>query len=264
MRFYIYAYLNPITMMPFYIGKGTENRCLYHITKAKEKRKGSRESSCVIHCRRLLKVGLEPIIMIISENLSENDAFEKEKTFIELFGRQDINDGILVNNTDGGEGFSNLVRSKTHCDNISKAKVGFKHTSESKNKMRKPKTYTAESKNKFKERRKAFANLPENKKRVSEQFLNTTLSIEHREKISNSLKTKYAEGIPHLHKIGAEHPGALYWTLCTPSNEIIQIPALRHFCNENNLNYSSLRNTLQTKKPISRGLSKGWQIISVS
>lgn len=103
-------------------------------------------------------------VEILFENLEWNSACEKERELIKLYGRRDLNEGSLVNMTDGGDGvenpseevrkkngdahrglvgwnkgltketderirayaekLKNKVRSKEHCENISKSKKG--------------------------------------------------------------------------------------------------------------------------------------------
>ena len=48
-----------------------------------------------------------PIVKIVCENLSSVEALEKEKELIKLYGRRDLNEGSLVNHTDGGDGVWN-------------------------------------------------------------------------------------------------------------------------------------------------------------
>jgi hypothetical protein len=73
-------------------------------------------------------------IEILFEDLTWEQAKEKEKEFIALYGRRDLGLGTLVNLTDGGEGT-----------------VGFRHTKETKDKCRlaaKNQIHTEESKRK--------------------------------------------------------------------------------------------------------------------
>lgn len=73
-------------------------------------------------------------IEILFEDLTWEQAKEKEKEFIALYGRRDLGLGTLVNLTDGGEGT-----------------VGFRHTKETKEKCRlaaKNQIHTEESKRK--------------------------------------------------------------------------------------------------------------------
>ena len=83
-NYYVYAYLRE-NGTPYYIGKGTKNR-------AWNKHKN---------------INLPPNknnIIILESNLTEQQAFDKEKQLIKKYGRKNINTGILINRTDGGTG----------------------------------------------------------------------------------------------------------------------------------------------------------------
>ena len=107
--FYVYIYLRE-DGTPYYVGKGRGIR-------AWTKSKG--------------EVG-KPIqpdrINILKDNLTEYEAFDLEKLTILLYGRKDINTGILRNKTDGGDGASGYKYSPEQCaargPAISKAKKG--------------------------------------------------------------------------------------------------------------------------------------------
>lgn len=82
-KYYCYFYLRE-DGTPYYVGKGCGNRInsKYHpgiYLPPKNRR------------------------IIISENLSEKEAYELEKKYIKFYGRKDLGTGILYNRTDGGD-----------------------------------------------------------------------------------------------------------------------------------------------------------------
>ena len=88
--YYVYSYLRE-DCSPYYIGKGSGNRAY---TKGPKEVKPPKDKSRV----RILK-----------ENLTEEDAFLVEKLYILMFGRKDLDTGILRNKTDGGDGASGTI-----------------------------------------------------------------------------------------------------------------------------------------------------------
>jgi hypothetical protein len=115
-KFYVYVYLDPrkpgefiydeykFNYEPFYVGKGKGYRMNKHLSEVK----------CGIYkkdhkhnkIKKILEMGLFPIILKIKKNLSENNALKIEKNVIKLIGRSDNKLGPLANTTDGGDGIS--------------------------------------------------------------------------------------------------------------------------------------------------------------
>ena len=87
-EYYTYAYLRE-DGTPYYIGKGKDNRInrkrKYEIKPPKDKNR----------------------IIFLKQNLTEEEAFKHEIYMISVFGRKDLETGILYNRTDGGDGHSN-------------------------------------------------------------------------------------------------------------------------------------------------------------
>jgi hypothetical protein len=113
--FYVYAYLRA-NGTPYYIGKG----------KAKRAWDRSHIISVPEETHRIL---------ILIQNLTEDEALEKESFLIKWYGRKNNNTGILRNLTDGGKGgwdhiHSNKELSEKRINATKTALTGKKKTKE--------------------------------------------------------------------------------------------------------------------------------------
>jgi hypothetical protein len=113
----VYRHIRKDTDKPFYIGIGSS------INRAYQKR--SRNS----HWKNIVsKTDYE--VEILFDDLTYEQAKEKEIEFIKLYGRNDIGTGILCNMTDGGDGNNNFsVETK---EKISKSLRGKTQSEETK------------------------------------------------------------------------------------------------------------------------------------
>jgi len=117
--FYVYAYLDPrkpgnysygdldFNYEPFYIGKGKGDRMKHHL---RENKKYNPHKNRVIS--NIIRNGMDPIILILDDNLSENDALSIEISTISKIGRKNLKKGPLTNLTNGGEGSSGHIQSE--------------------------------------------------------------------------------------------------------------------------------------------------------
>jgi len=104
--YYVYVYFR-LTGEPCYVGKGSENRFMKHLT---------RETNA--HLRSIIKqAGGDLPRVIIRNGLSERDAFATEIALIKAIGRE-AHGGPLVNLTDGGEGPSGMI-----CSDETRSKI---------------------------------------------------------------------------------------------------------------------------------------------
>ena len=98
---YVYTYSYP-SGVPFYVGKGRGRRLKVHLYDAKAGRNTGKWAVKVI--AKLLRNGQEPIVKKIATGLDNEFACFVEEEFISKYGRRDLNSGILVNCTKGGDG----------------------------------------------------------------------------------------------------------------------------------------------------------------
>jgi hypothetical protein len=97
--YYIYEYIDPRTSLPFYIGKGKNNRKYNHLKNEKESKHENPDKFQII--QDILAEGLFPVIREIESNIEkESDAYAREDHYIFHYGRKGIDkDGILTNKT---------------------------------------------------------------------------------------------------------------------------------------------------------------------
>lgn len=121
--------------MPFYVGKGHGKRCEFHLDEAKYY--SNRKSLKLNKIRKLMSLGLKPIITKVEENVSDADAIEFECLLIAEM--RDI--GIpLTNMTEGGDGAKGYKHTEENKRLASERQKNRVMTEEHKQKMRKPKS----------------------------------------------------------------------------------------------------------------------------
>lgn len=132
--YYVYAYKHPSTNVPFYIGKGHAERAMFHSRYAASNFfKNKHFKHTILKIRR--ELSREPVVELLADNLTEADALALEIELIKQYGRKLIDpNGVLCNLTLGGDGVS-----------------GYKHTEESKRKMRENKVMTDELREKYRQ-----------------------------------------------------------------------------------------------------------------
>ena len=168
MEHFVYIHKNPINNEIFYVGQGTKQG-------SKNERAYSNRSRSKWWNNYVNKYG-KPLVEIVVDNISKDEADKLEIELIKLYGRKDMNNGTLVNLTDGGDGSGK--RSEEYCKehsirmsgenhpmwgkkhneewvkNNSLSHIGYKHSDESKKKMsesRKGKKRSEETKKKMSE-----------------------------------------------------------------------------------------------------------------
>ena len=173
----------------FYIGIGKEKNRAYQLR--------SRNS---LWKNIVLKTDYQ--VEIIAENINYDEAKELEIFLIILYGRRDLNNGILCNMTDGGDG--NINMSIDVKNRISTSLIGLKQSEETKLKRKNTLKEVWKNQELIELKRKQSLELnklgligtkgkPSNKKGIK-------LSKNICEKMSKSLKKYYQNNKPHNFK----------------------------------------------------------------
>lgn len=110
---YVYRHIRHDKNEPFYIGIGSDDRY-------KRANELARRSDFWKKIVNKTKYDIE----ILFDNISFEEAKEKEIEFIKIYGRKDLNTGTLVNMTDGGDGTVNKVITDEYRKNLSNAAKG--------------------------------------------------------------------------------------------------------------------------------------------
>lgn len=216
MEYYTYAYLRQ-DGTPYYIGKGKERRANRPHIRGHIDMRPSKDR-----------------ILFLKKNLTEEEAFKHEIYMISIFGRKDLGTGILRNLTNGGEGQSGTIFSKSRIENIKKSKLG-------KPSLLKGKTYKQINEDQYLNRIE--------KLRISN--IGKKLTEEHKKKISNSKKGNIA-----WNKGLALESNYIYEYKNPIGNSII-IRSLNNFCKQNNLNQTCMFRLIGGKQK----QHKGWTFV---
>lgn len=198
MNYYTYIYYDPSrSNEPIYVGKGKGDRAWSHL-------KRSDSSLFPNRLRFMNKLGIYPIIGVYG-GLDEEFALFLEEELIQHFGRKNLNEGPLLNLTDGGE--SNAGYEFTYKDRakISSALKGMKKSTKHCDKigdMHRGKIISDEVKSKISKSCCAIMT-PEKKAEIS-QKTKESMTTEHRKLLSERAKARQYSIVecPHCGKLG--------------------------------------------------------------
>lgn len=211
--------------------------------------------------------------------------------------------GILYNRTLGGEGESGRILSNASRAKISKALTGRKipqHTIEKRTKTLRENIkngstilYRKKLSEEEKRVRKNTLNFSdEAKKQMVERMLNTKSlwdegkrltysrklseankgkkrTEQQKENIRNGLlRSEYHHSEETRNKIslaqkGKSRDARMKFILLSPMAEILEIEKIVDFCKNNKISIASIYRTLKSQRPISRGPTKGWQLLKI-
>lgn len=207
-RFYVYGHFIPGNDVPFYIGKGRGRRA-YHLYDRSDFWKSV-----------VKKYGYE--VKILHENLTSEEALAREVELISLYGRRDLKTGILVNQTNGGDGVNG-------------------HSTEARQKI-------SDS-----HRGKPLSDF--HKKKISEANKGRIVSQEAREKIKNTLigKPRPAAVIEKMRQSLTGKGGKVILQYDLENNLIKEYNTITQAVKENGLCYRSVRRVLKGQLKQTRG-----------
>lgn len=97
-KYYVYFLINPITNRIFYVGKGKGKRVSSHLKNAKKGIIDNEPKYSEI--KNIIDLGMNPIELIIQDNLKESESFELEMFFIKSlrdYGLTNISSGTATN-----------------------------------------------------------------------------------------------------------------------------------------------------------------------
>jgi len=197
---YVYTLTDPRNGMPFYVGKGHGKRCEFHLDEAKYYTK--RKSKKLNKIRKLMSLGMKPIITKVEENVSDAQAIDFECLLIAEM--RDI--GILLTNmTDGGDGAKGYKHTEEHKQMMRELFVGRIFTEEHRQAMSKPKSEEGRKKMALARQTTLYRPSEETKKKMSDALKGRSFTEEHKAKIKAGLigKPKAKIECPHCQKLAS-------------------------------------------------------------
>ncbi len=118
--YYVYILIDPITGIPFYVGKGQKKRMYQHIKDVKRGRIPNRTNTKLGNkIKKILSSGNKVKYKKIFITENEQEVYDKEKTLIAEIGLKN-----LCNLTEGGDGYIGIRFSEDHRQKISMAHKG--------------------------------------------------------------------------------------------------------------------------------------------
>jgi hypothetical protein len=121
---YVYALVDPINKIPFYIGKGKKDRCYAHL-----KGYANYNEEKLNYIKNIRNFGFEPVVYKIIENLSNKDSLEYEDYFIEYYKEFLTNKKISPPDRTGSK------LSESHKEKLKNKNIGKTLTQDHKNKI---------------------------------------------------------------------------------------------------------------------------------
>ena len=239
--YYVYELIDPRVNLPFYVGKGKDDRVYFHLSeKTRAKSDNERKFNKI---QKIRTEGYEPEVKIVEYFENENDAYFYEESLIQKYGRIRYDEGGILTNicessrppNHRGKTYQEIYGDKWE-DQIEKRRnlqlsVGGYG----------PKKHSEETKRKISQK-VAGENNPS---------YGIPCSEERKRKISEKAKERYAAGF--------KPPSAKIWKLTSPENkEYVIVGGLKEFCKSQNISYATMSAAIKYDR---RGPRRnGWSI----
>ncbi len=191
---------------------------VFYIGIGKTKKRAYSKSGRNYHWNNVIAV-TDYDIEIIETDLDWKTACERETYWIKYYGRRDLNEGTLVNMTDGGEGTPNISydirlktsirQSKLMSDPSYNPMYGKSHTIESKMKMSKSKMGQL----------KGIKKSPEFSKNLSEKLKGRKFTEDHKSNLSKANKERNKLICPHCGKSSTHNMQRYHFDNCKVINK---------------------------------------------
>jgi len=239
--YYVYELIDPRVNLPFYVGKGKNDRIYFHLSEKSRARSDNQRKFNKI--QKIRERGYEPEIKILKYFDNEDDAYLYEESLIKQYGRiRHDENGILTNICDSSR--PPKLKGKTYQEIYGdnwEEQVEKRRTLQIEAGGYGPKKHTKETKRKISEK-VAGKNNPS---------YGVPCSKERKRKISDKAKQRYSNGfIP---------PSAKTWKLISPEGkEYIIIGELKKFCKLHGISYATMCAAIKYNRTGPR--RNGWSI----
>ena len=242
--YYVYELIDPRVSLPFYVGKGKDDRVYFHLSeKSRAKSDNERKFNKI---QKIRKEGYEPEIKIVQYFENENDAYNYEGQLIKKYGRIRYDeDGILTNICENSR--PPKLKGKTYQEIYGdnwEEQVEKRRTLQIEAGGYGPKKHTKETKRKISEKVTGKNN----------PSYGVPCSEERKRKISERAKERFAEGF--------KSPSSVTYLLTSPFGEKFKVfGELKKFCRENKISYATMYAAILYDRKGPR--KNGWSIEKV-
>jgi hypothetical protein len=222
--YYVYELIDPRVNLPFYVGKGKDNRVYFHLSeKSRAKSDNQRKFNKI---QKIRKEGYEPEVKIVEYFENENDAYFYEESLIQKYGRIRYDEGgILTNICESSRPpkLKGRTYQEIYGDNWEEQIQKRMETKKERKNYGGVRKHTEETKRKISEK-VAGKNNPNYGNHHSQETLS---------KISKSLK--------ELYENGKKNNKAKTFILTSPEGEVFEVfGELKKFCKLKNISYATM------------------------